>query len=422
MIRLLIIADDFTGALDTGVQFAAQGAATRVLTDPGADLRIAGDAQVLVLDAGTRHLPPEQAYDVVRRAAEQAAALGVPYILKKTDSALRGNIGAELAAVLDAVGGGQLSFLPAFPKMGRVTRGGRHYIGGVPVHESAFGKDPFNPVPVSGVTELIALQTDTLAVSCAKPGGETVGGIVVYDAQTQEEMREAARALHEQGRLRAMAGCAGLGAELPQLLGLSAAQKPELPALQGHLLVLCGSVNPVTVAQLDHAAAEGFVRIRLTPEQKLTPGYFDTRAGRQMLDALAQALETAPRMIIDTNDAGGNGPTAAYAAQLGMDTEAVRVAIAGAMARVMQRLFGCASLGTLMITGGDTLLECMHAVGVHEMEPVGELYPGVVLSRFTADGNARMVISKSGGFGGESLLCDLAQRMKSSRTESKDEK
>ena len=31
MLLLLIIADDFTGALDTGVQFAAYGAATRVM-------------------------------------------------------------------------------------------------------------------------------------------------------------------------------------------------------------------------------------------------------------------------------------------------------------------------------------------------------------------------------------------------------
>ena len=33
MVKLLIIADDFTGALDTGVQFAARGAKTRVVVD-----------------------------------------------------------------------------------------------------------------------------------------------------------------------------------------------------------------------------------------------------------------------------------------------------------------------------------------------------------------------------------------------------
>lgn len=52
MVKLLIIADDFTGALDTGVQFAARGAATRVVTDLAYDFTLA-DAEVLVMVAET---------------------------------------------------------------------------------------------------------------------------------------------------------------------------------------------------------------------------------------------------------------------------------------------------------------------------------------------------------------------------------
>lgn len=146
MIKLFIIADDFTGALDTGVQFAAQGACTRVITDPSADLRhVAPEVDVLVMDAETRHLPAETAYDIVYRAVKQASDMGVPYIYKKTDSALRGNVGAELAAVLSASGKKQLPFLPAFPQMNRCTKGGVHYIGEEPVAKSVFGQDPFEP-------------------------------------------------------------------------------------------------------------------------------------------------------------------------------------------------------------------------------------------------------------------------------------
>ena len=118
MVKLLIIADDFTGALDTGVQFAARGAATRVVTDLAYDFTLA-DAEVLVMVAETRHLPPEEAYDVVYRTARNAREAGIPYIYKKTDSALRGNIGSELTAVMDAAGSDTIAFLPAFPKMGR---------------------------------------------------------------------------------------------------------------------------------------------------------------------------------------------------------------------------------------------------------------------------------------------------------------
>ena len=50
----------------------------------------------------------------------------------------------------------------------------------------------------------------------------------------------------------------------------------------------------------------------------------------------------------------------------------------------------------------------MEALGVHEMEPICELTAGVVVSAFTYEGRRRMVISKSGGFGSNDLLLQLA--------------
>ena len=44
MFTLLILADDFTGALDTGVQISKTGAKTVVLTDPHACLLYTSDA------------------------------------------------------------------------------------------------------------------------------------------------------------------------------------------------------------------------------------------------------------------------------------------------------------------------------------------------------------------------------------------
>ena len=140
MTQLLILADDFTGALDTGVQFATVGAVTRVITGQSVSLsEFAGTCEVLVVDAETRHLTAAKAADIVGGYTAQAAALGIPHIYKKTDSALRGNVGAELAAVLENAGERSLPFLPAFPQMGRNTIKGIHYIQGVPVADSVFG-------------------------------------------------------------------------------------------------------------------------------------------------------------------------------------------------------------------------------------------------------------------------------------------
>ena len=158
MLRLLMIADDFTGALDTGVQLAAHGIPTQVVVGQ-ADLS-ACSSTVLVVDTETRHLSAAKAAEAVARLTRSAVENGVGCIYKKTDSALRGNIGAELAALLKASGARNLPFLPAFPQIGRTTKKGVHYIDGVPVNESPFGIDPFEPVRCAEVTKLIHLQTD----------------------------------------------------------------------------------------------------------------------------------------------------------------------------------------------------------------------------------------------------------------------
>lgn len=424
MILLLIIADDFTGALDTGVQFAAHGIRTRVVVDPEVDFA-AQEAQVLVIDTETRHLPASKAYEVVAGLTRRALDAGVRYIYKKTDSALRGNIGAELAAVFKASGVDQLPFLPAFPQTGRITRGGVHYVDGVPVTESPFGRDPFEPVTHAVITELIAEQSDLPARSFPaltdEDGIPQDKGILVFDAADAGDLLRTGRKLLEhhtpehqllvQDSPHILAGCAGFGAVLPELLGLAGETAHPLPKLDPRLLVVCGSVNPITLAQLDRAEQDGFARLRLTLRQKLEPGYWQSDVGKNDLIQIEKMLAANPLCIIESNDLGGNRPTAEYAEKLGIDLETLRVRIAGSLGYLVGEIFTSPSLGTLLLTGGDTLLQCMNCIGVRELEPLCELEKGVVLASFTYNGCTRHVITKSGGFGQESLLTDLTKKL-----------
>lgn len=416
MIRLLIIADDFTGALDTGVQFAAFGAATRVITDRTAALSCYADyCEVLVVDAETRHLPAEQAYGIVADIVAKASDLGIGHIYKKTDSAMRGNIGAELAALLEASGESQMPFLPAFPQMNRRTVKGVHYIGDVPVAQSVFGKDPFEPVIHSDVSRIISLQSSVHVTSrdvvtednacCSEPG------IVVYDGSSLEDLTVTAQRLYAEDKLHIMAGCAGFASVLPKLLKLGTGEPVAMPQLDSNLLVICGSVNPITVAQADYAEREGFLRIRLIPEQKLEPERWVTREGEMEFQTLRRILNQHGYRIIDTNDFGSNKATSAFAQAHGMSVEDVRQAVSRSIGYLVSRLFPDPNLGTLLITGGDTLRQCMDYMDIREIEPLREMEPGIVLSRFTYQGYTRYVISKSGGFGKEPLFVDLANRI-----------
>ena len=133
--RLLLIADDLTGSLDAAVQFERAGVSTFVTMrdateTPGADV------SVLAVDIESRHLPPGEAARRVERCVEAAVRAGIRRFYKKTDSTLRGNIGAELAAMLRATGVQELYFVSALPDAGRITRGGVQYVDGVPLHGS----------------------------------------------------------------------------------------------------------------------------------------------------------------------------------------------------------------------------------------------------------------------------------------------
>ena len=411
MIKLFIIADDFTGGLDTGVQFASKGIPTCVLTDPNADWdeTIAG-YEVLVAVAETRHLPAREAHDIVYAVARRAVEAGIGHIYKKTDSALRGNIGAELSAVARACEVPLLPFIPALPAMNRITRDGVQFIDGVPVAESVFGRDPFEPVRESDVVKLIALQSDIPAVKAGVDQLQGCRGIAVIDAESDADLLRAEQCLEQVEGLRVSAGCAGFATVLPDLLGLERRGAQELPVLDPGLFVLCGSVNPITQHQLDHGEANGYTRVHIPPEIKLYPERFRTEEGQAFLSGWKQQMESLSWMILDANDTDpGNRETAACAAEAGMNIEEVRQRISSSLGIILTSLVDSSADRTLLITGGDTLLTGMNLLKVYRMVPLTEVFPGVVLSRVTLCGQSRYVITKSGGFGKETLLSDLKE-------------
>lgn len=391
MAKLLIIADDFTGALDTGVQFSSRGAVTKVITDSEYDFSQAGGLDVLVFDSETRHLASKKAYEIINNFVERAASK-FPYVYKKTDSGLRGNIGSELAATMDALGLEKMAFIPAFPKMNRITKNGVHYIDGVPVAQSVFGKDPFEPVRNSDVNKIIAEQTDRK-------------GIRVYDAETDSEMCAIAENLDPED-LRLTAGCAGFAEILADVLGFNGTC-PQIPAMPEKFFMICGSVNPVTQKQMDYAEAHGFKRICLGVEQKLNENWLKSQDFEQAIKTWLKEIKSS-HAILDANNPTETALTDEYIKFHNLSINQVRVGISRAITEVAKSLLDKGLEARLMCVGGDTLLSLMQRVGVNELVPICEIEKGVVLTSFVYNGKNYNIMTKSGGFGSEDLLVKIA--------------
>lgn len=408
MPKLLIVADDLTGALDTGVKFSQAGLATRFLTDWKSDLT-AETADVVVLCAPTRHLPRERAYEIIRDIMERNARI-FPHIMKKTDSGLRGNIGAELQAVLDGTGARVLTFFPALPEMGRTTSGGVQYIHGVPVSRSEFGRDPFEPVLDDDIPSLLRRQCRA-AVRVVSEGevpdvqdAPEEGVILVCDAVSAESMRRGVSTANGRGTIRVTAGCAGLAEALAgELAGKVSAE--EISVAKQPLLVVCGSVNRISTAQLDYAEKNGFQRLHLPSAFLLNDDPVNGGENAAFFEEILAACQTKRPVLIDTISPAGNGLLDGE-----LPREMLRQRISRRLGRLIQALLRRGMERRVMIIGGDTLSSFIDIIGCRTIFPLREIDHGVVLSRFAYDGKTYQILSKSGGFGGEELLVKIGRQ------------
>src|SRR5437899_2065390 len=130
-----VIADDLTGACDVGAALHALGMPVVIESIDAPATDRTNDGALLVRNTQSRTLAPVAAVARVRRALADAPRTPDGLVLKKIDTALRGPLGAEIDATIDAVGAALALVLPAIPDAGRTTVGGRQLVDGVPVHE-----------------------------------------------------------------------------------------------------------------------------------------------------------------------------------------------------------------------------------------------------------------------------------------------
>lgn len=415
MVKMLIIADDITGALDTGIQFTKRGVRTQVFTEGkvfGCDVK--ADTEVIVVDSESRPMSADDSYKVVYSITDWAHKNGVEVIFKKTDSALRGNIGSELQAVADAVKNFPIYFLPGHPEIGRTTKGGVHYISGELLEESVFGKDPFEPVTKSYIPDIIKEQSD-ISVICqsveevVESEMNSKSQVIVCDTETVDDIDTILDQLVGRNGLKLIAGCAMLGERLAKKV-FGHSKKGLTYEKTAGLYVACGSLNKITLRQLEYAECNGnFIRRRLTMEQKFSPGYYSSLAGKMFLEEIADLCRSNKKIIVDSFDTEEH--IAGFMADNTRNIEEIRTRIPQAHGSIVKALAEKQMDLTILMTGGDTLMGYMKLVGCTQIEPLCEIEPGLVVSRLIWNGHCQQIISKSGGFGTEDILCRIALKI-----------
>ena len=413
MPALLVVADDLTGAADTGVQLAARGIPTLVTLEPVAAWRDAArDIEVLVASTDSRHLPAAEAAARVRDAVSWARDAGVPHVYKKIDSTLRGNPGAELAAALEASGARTLPLVPAHPAMGRTTRDGRVYVHGQPLDRTPFADDPLEPVDDSDIAVVIRRQARVpIAMAAWGEDASPAGGILILDAETGDDLARAGHWIARQGLLAVTAGSGGFAGQLPDLLCLRRSP-PEPQGYPERVLVACGSVTGVSLAQTDRAQADGVAAVRIAPDLLMADDPCTGRAADDLVEAVREReRHGSPVLLRTAGDPHDLDACLALGASLGLDRRTTHDRVATNVGRIAGSVLDGVGFDLLVVVGGDTLRAVARALGWRGLRPLRELVPGVPVSAVVGGRGPRLVVSKAGGFGPPDVIARILQAL-----------
>jgi len=253
--RIVLLADDLTGACDAGAAFLRSGRSVRVWF--GTSVEFSTPESVQAFNTSSRALSGRRAAHAVSIAC--AALGGDPNALffKKVDSAARGPLAAELLAAHRTLGTRAVVFAPAFPAAGRTVRDGTLEVEDAAGQRSQVRLDRMFPLTVRSHIFHVSHARE---LAPALDAGKT---LLICDSATQADLDALARAAKDLPGLL-YAGSAGLAQALAGLIPARPMTALVPPAAR--TLLIAGTSHPVTKLQLeelDSAKPDGVRVLRL---------------------------------------------------------------------------------------------------------------------------------------------------------------
>lgn len=418
--RIGVVADDITGSNDIGVMLAKNGFRVTVLSleDEPVPADFAG-ADALVINTGSRLDTAQLAADKSARAAAFLKDNGCDMVYTKTCSVFRGNIGASFDAVQDVLGVKTSMVVAGFPRNGRTTVDGVHYLNGVPVSETNFANDPVTPLKFSRLSDLIGQQSSRPCRVFThewldKPEDarrthlmelKSEAAYVIFDVRNQADLATVAHLIRDEKNI---CGASAVCEELPAAWGQVSPVEMYHPAEKNEgVLILAGSLTPQTTRQITEVEKAGVPAYILNPAMLLDA---EERAA-----AVHDAVACASGVLAAGKDvlvyaARDTSAVREKSAQLGItDVDAGRC-ISLAFEAIARQVREATGLTRYLVAGGETSDSVSRGLGVRTMRIFQEIEPGVpVMTARTFSGEELALVFKSGSFGSDAFLLSAAQ-------------
>jgi uncharacterized protein YgbK (DUF1537 family) len=396
MNHYLIVADDFTGSNDTGVQIRRRGIPVSVVFSGGG---VTGK-ESCVLDTESRGLSQDGAFRKVASEAGKIPFGNFVQVMKKVDSTLRGNIGAETRALDGYYKPELIVFAPALPDLGRTTINRVHQLNGTPITRTELARDPKTPVLVDDVRQILSdaftgERVTHIGLDAVRSGNISLkeGRIFSFDAAANTDLQAVVRAVLAGGKRVLWVGAAALA---DNLLSVERTVPPALAVV--------ASLSSVTRGQVLYAEKQGVSLVKAPLpdilEKKVKPE--ETAA-----QALALLKEGKDVILLASSVYGEDEyrKAEASARRSGLSAEAMSAFTQDLMGKLALRLLEGAAISGLFLSGGDTAMSCFENAGALGSSIITEIALGIPIMRLTGGRYEGLkVVTKAGAFGKEDAV------------------
>ncbi|WP_372713409.1 four-carbon acid sugar kinase family protein [Ilyobacter sp.] len=407
MDKYVIIADDFTGANDTGVKFSKKSIKTIVTTRLEDFKKELEKCETLVIDLESRFdrkdIAFKKSYDVSRRLK----SMGIKRIYKKIDSTFRGNIGSEIDGAMKG-GDFETTFLiPALPNAMRTTENGNVFLNDILLEKTEISLDPRTPVKESFIPNILSIQSNKkvglinyeeiekgqikskidklLLENCE---------IIVFDSINDTHLNLIAFCIEKNFKNNniMLAGSAGFAEKIPNIYDLI----PKIPSA----LVIAGSISEVTRNQIIFFSEESKIKgIKVNVEN-----LFNKNKSFEKIKIMKQVKEKYTKnediLIYTTDKRDEVNELFSKIETSELNLEKISERIANFLGEITKDILEQFKVSGLFLTGGDTAIKVSSALKNEGIIIEREIVEGVPYGYFLDEKYKDMiVVSKAGAFG-----------------------
>ncbi len=417
MPQCVVIADDLTGANATGVLISKLNYISyTVMNTERLELTRLSESDCVLYPTDSRAVDSKVAYNRVYNVAKLLKADDVKVYAKRIDSTLRGNLGSETDALLDALDNQAIAMVvPCFPEAKRIIVGGYLLVNTVPLHRTEVTKDPKTPVNTSLPQQLYQEQSKypvaSLYLNDLMLGKEHLvskileykeRGIrtIIFDSVSQEDMDLIAASVIESKVNFITVDPGSFTSTVVRKLIVPKSRKTKYK-----ILATVGSVNPVAKTQVDE----------LLLSQSILNVYVKTRdlledeaiRAKEIERVVNQVLDNCSDYEICTVIGDGIMPEnridfMPYAQRYQCTTDAVSNMINDSLAEITYQILSRNhAFQGIYTSGGDITVSVSKRFGTAGIKLLDEVLPLAAYGEFIAGEFDGLKIVTKGGMAGD---------------------